>query len=465
MKQNEWNEGLNNLDSDIIENYVAQKEAYIKKIKKPTMWTRYISVAAAVCLVFGVLAVSLILNKSDDEPDAIPETEEETTTECDAESLSENVSDGEDATVGGIVTEDTLDTDEANTTNSSSEESSSGSASLDHINNGVLKDVYSETMAVPENMKYLGTVNATEDNNSAQMNATVVMYLLDGDVVNWKTENDLVYVITKGNNRLVVIDSENMTPIYNVPLAGIPAEMNFEDDKIYISMPDLCRIDVFSKSDCTKTSSIYFDHEVSSFALDGNYIYYSEHDQHCRVFRKDLSTGASVQITTGNISTFYFPKIYLNKEDRILYIGETRSTGCDLYYFDADTLKMNSVFKKNDYGIFNNTRELFHFGDEVFWGSYRLSDTNAKEIIGKYGTQSSGSITFVSEEMVSTYEGLFLTDTYECIIDYFDAGFDFEYMLVSESYNVFFRSNSGDKNIIIGVNFEIQETPLLGIPV
>ena len=183
------------------------------------------------------------------------------------------------------------------------------------------------------------------------------------------------------------------------------------------------------------------------------------------MFRKNLSTGTSVQIKTGNTSYFYFPKVYLNKEDRILYIGETGSSGSDLYYFDADTLKLNSVFKKNDYGIFHSTRELFHFGDEIFWGSYRLSDTNAKEIIGKYGTQPSGSITFVSEEMVSTYEGLFLTDTYECIIDYFDAGFDFEYILVSESYNVFFRANSGDENIIIGVNFEIQETPLAGIPV
>ena len=109
MKQNEWNEGLNNLDRDIIENYVAQKEAYIKKIKKPTMWTRYISIAAAVCLVLGVLAVSLILNRSDDEPITIPETEAETT-----KADTENAPNTEDEptqteapseTVGGVVTE------------------------------------------------------------------------------------------------------------------------------------------------------------------------------------------------------------------------------------------------------------------------------------------------------------------------------------------------------------------------
>ena len=344
-----------------------------------------------------------------------------------------------------------------NNNNNNSNNGNENSPSLEDIDNGVLQEVAPEQMEVPENMKFLGTGEATEDNNAAKMTATVVLYTLDGDVVNWKTENDLIYVITKGNNRLVVIDSENMTPIYNVPLNGTPAEMNFEGDKIYISLPDLCRIDVFNKADCTKESSLFFDHEIYSFALDGDYIYYSEQDQHCEVFRKSLSTSEVRTVRTEKIYSFYQPKVYLNKEDRILYIGESGSSASTLYYFDADTLELKSTFKKNDYGMYNNTRELFHMGDEVFWAGYRLSDTNAKELIGKYGTESYGSVTFVSPELVSTHNGLFLTDTYECVIDYFDAGFRFEYILVTDSYNVFFRARSGDTNIIIGVNFEVQD--------
>ena len=255
---------------------------------------------------------------------------------------------------------------------------------LEQIDNGVLQAVSPEEMEVPENMKFLGTDAATEDNNTAKMTATVVLYTLDGDVVNWQTENDLIYVITKGNNRLVVIDSENMTPIYNVPLAGTPAEMNFEGDKIYISLPDLCRIDVFSKSDCTKESSLFFDHEIYSFALDGDCIYYSEQDQHCEVFKKDLSTGEVKKVRTEKIYSFYQPKVYLNKEDRILYIGESGNSASTLYYFDADTLALKSTFKKNDYGMSNNTRELFHMGDEVFWAGYRLSDTNDRCVVPTY---------------------------------------------------------------------------------
>lgn len=325
---------------------------------------------------------------------------------------------------------------------------------LKDIDNGVLENATAQEMNVPVNIKLFDTNDAKEENNSNNIKATGAVYQLDGDVVNWITENDLIYVITSGNNRLVVINSKTMMAVSNVPLAGKPAEINLIGDKIYISLPDLCRIDIFSKSSFGKISSLYFEHEISSFCIDGDYIYYSEHDQHCDVFRKNMTTNELIEILPDRGHSFYFPKLYLNKQDNILYIGETNSTGCALFYYDATTLQLKSMFRKNEYGISNGTREIFHIGNEIFWGSYRFSDTNANQIIGRYG--NSYSVNFVSNEIVSTFEGVFLTDTYECIVNYFDADFDFEYLLVTKSYNVFFRSRSVDKNVIIGVNFSMQ---------
>ena len=104
----------------------------------------------------------------------------------------------------------------------------------------------------------------------------------------------------------------------------------------------------------------------------------------------------------------------------------------------------------------NHTREIFHIGNEIFWGDYRLSDTNARELVGKYGTSSYGSTVFASEDVVSTHAGLFLTDTYECVVDYGKAQFNFKHLIVTQSLNIFFRESDGDQNIIIGLNFEIQ---------
>ena len=344
-----------------------------------------------------------------------------------------------------------------NNKNNTADEDFAPPESLKDINNGILKEAYADCIDVPENMKYLGTSNATEENNSKTIKATVALYVLDGDVVNWTTENDLIYVITQGNNRLVVIDSKTMHPLYNTPLAGVPAEMSIVGDSVYISLPDLCKIDVFSKADCKKTSSLYFDHEVSSFSIEGDYIYYSEHTQHCKVFKKNLTTNEEVTVPRSTYhDTFYYPKVYLNKEDRILCIGESHSSGSKLLYYNADTLELIGIFEKNDYGIYNNTREMFHIGDTIYWGNYAISDTNPKQLIGKYGTDDAGSLVYVSEELVSTHEGLFLTDTYECIIDYYDAKFDFKSLIITDSYNIFFRNTSLDKNMIIGINFDLQ---------
>lgn len=332
----------------------------------------------------------------------------------------------------------------------------SSSAPVENVNNGVLKNVSPEKMSVPENIQYLGTSDATEENNSMVIEATAVLYTLDGDVVNWTTENDYLYVITSGNNRLVIIDSKNMCPVYNTPLSGVPAEMNIVGDKIYISFPDLCRIDIFSKTNCQKESSLYFDHEVSSFYIDGDTIYYSEHDQWCHVYKKNLTTGQLTIVENNSNSLFYYPKLFLNKEDGILYIGESKSSGSAIYYYDATSLTLKSFFKKDNYGITNHTREIFHIGDEIFWGNYRLSDTNANQLVGRYGTANYGSVVFASNDLVSTYEGLFLTDTYECVVNYSESDFEFEHVIVTDSYNIFFRKRIGDQNIIIGVNFMIQ---------
>lgn len=366
------------------------------------------------------------------------------------EKITEKQTTKKETTKKETVKKETTPTKESNAT------SSNNNASISDLDNGILKDTSADTMNVPENMKFLGTKDATEEKNSANIKATVVAYTLDGEVVNWATENDFLYVITKGNNRLVIIDSRSMKPVYNTALSGVPAEMNIIGDDILISFPDLMRIDIFSKTNCTKKSSIYFEHEISSFCIDGDYIYYTEHDQHCKVFKKNLTTNAIEPIANGTHGTFYFPKVYLNKEDRILYIGESNSTGSAIYYYDADTLEQKSVFKKNNYGIMNHTREIFHVDDMIFWGNFCLSDTVATQLIGRYGTADYGSVVFASNELVSTYEGLFLTDTYECIINYFDAKFEFEHLIVSKSYNLFFRRRTLDKNIIIGLNFDVQ---------
>ena len=108
MNKKDWNEGLNNIDPALVEEHIEEMEKIAAKSrKKPVMWTRYISVAAAVCLIFGVLAVSLILNRSDDEPITIPETEvtSEDVSESEIEeTTAEEISETDEVTESDVST-------------------------------------------------------------------------------------------------------------------------------------------------------------------------------------------------------------------------------------------------------------------------------------------------------------------------------------------------------------------------
>lgn len=65
MKKQEWNEALNNLDPEIVEKYVSQKDQLRQKKRKKTVWFRAVIIAACLAVVVCVL-VTLILKGNHD---------------------------------------------------------------------------------------------------------------------------------------------------------------------------------------------------------------------------------------------------------------------------------------------------------------------------------------------------------------------------------------------------------------
>ena len=58
MKKNEWSEGLNHLDDELVEKYVEQKDRLRQKNKKPKgIWLRFGAIAACFLLIAGAVIV------------------------------------------------------------------------------------------------------------------------------------------------------------------------------------------------------------------------------------------------------------------------------------------------------------------------------------------------------------------------------------------------------------------------
>ena len=241
-------------------------------------------------------------------------------------------------------------------------------------------------------------------------------YLYEGTFVNLVTDKNIVYSIFKLPNTIVAYDTENLELIYSMPLPGRPAEIQVDGNNLLISYPDLKCIRVYNKKTLTQSKSISLPNVVSSFCIDGDIIYYSEDDQHCKVYRTDLSTNETKTIVRpDNVpELFYFPKLLLNKEKGLLYIGDSGTTGSTLYYYNTADLSLHSMFRKNDYGLTNQKRTMFYVNDNIFWGGFRFGSDSAKNIIGEYGGSSTH---YADESFVITANGIYETDTYQYLGD------------------------------------------------
>lgn len=70
MKKREWNEGLDNLDPEIVERYVEEKDRLRHRKKRMRTMLRFVAVAACIALVLGILIVLPMLRE--DAPAVIP---------------------------------------------------------------------------------------------------------------------------------------------------------------------------------------------------------------------------------------------------------------------------------------------------------------------------------------------------------------------------------------------------------
>ena len=61
MKQSEWNEGLDHIDEDLVEEYVLEKERLTRKHRRKSLWLRTVAIAASLLLLVMAFTVAPML--------------------------------------------------------------------------------------------------------------------------------------------------------------------------------------------------------------------------------------------------------------------------------------------------------------------------------------------------------------------------------------------------------------------
>ena len=238
---------------------------------------------------------------------------------------------------------------------------------------------------------------------------------------------DIVYSIYQGQNTLVVYDSKNLKLLANVSLPDTPNEIQAKDNQIFISFPNLKYVGVYSTTTYEQVSRISVDYRVDSFFLAGAIIYYTE--LYSGYIYKANVNGFGLDVQVIN-QAFQNPKIAINADAGIMYIGECGDGGASLYYYELGQKKMVSAYKRGGKGISNPFKSLFVLGDYVYWGGMKFDAKNAENPLAEYSTGK--KMYFANDKYIAVDDIIFDINTYQPIIQFVELN----YVAITESENL-----------------------------
>lgn len=255
-------------------------------------------------------------------------------------------------------------------------------------------------------------------------------YSLGGELVNWIVADNKVYSILKNPNALCVFSTEEKDILIET-LPGAAYEIRIYNGKIYVSFPTLNLVKIYNINTLKQTGQIKGINNVSSFCLDGNMLYYSGHNHLCDVFRYNIITGEKTPMK--GCPLMNCPKLEINREAGLLYVGESGFTGSKLYYFNLDDLTIHSVFSYDNCGYHNENCSMYVINGFVYWGEFKISGTDATDVVTQYHQNSNASVMFANDDVVCFNTGIFDEQTGRLLIDFTDLNLNNVQVLITKN--------------------------------
>ncbi|MGI6279981.1 MAG: hypothetical protein ACOYJS_05420 [Acutalibacteraceae bacterium] len=279
-----------------------------------------------------------------------------------------------------------------------------------------------------------------------------------GTFVDLVLEGDFLYAIFASPDMLVIYNTKTLELVNTYLLPSKPAEIQLIDKGIYISFPELKFIFGFDKVSMEFIKIIDLPHTVTSFVIDGDRVYYATDGAAAQVVCANLATKETSPILALNNQQvepklFSSPKLLLNKEKGLLYIGESGSVDSKLYYYNLSDLSYHSHYAYNGFGLNNHKRTMFLVGNSLFWAERSFDAGNASKITYEYGVNNYGNLCFANKDFVITANGIFDTETGEFGVNLQHA----EYLAVSENNSLIVVFDDHPVKALICVPFDKQQ--------
>lgn len=217
---------------------------------------------------------------------------------------------------------------------------------------------------------------------------------LNQDIEDWVLDEEygIIYAISRKNNTLLTIDSSTLEVVDELPVGSNPSDIALVDGKLYIANSGSTSILVLD-SDGSQTRIITSQNPYR-IATDGQYLYFVLEDQWTDIYGVDLmklSEGVITEELLTAANSFYEPDIEYDPSESILYIGESGSSGSDLYAMNVGDLSLKKTDFNDNYGFYFPSRKLILDGELLYYAKHAILASDLTDEIQSY-----------NEEIVST---------------------------------------------------------------
>ncbi len=248
---------------------------------------------------------------------------------------------------------------------------------------------------------------------------------LPGTMVDWLIKDDLIYSVFKAENCFMLVNAETGQVVLKKALPGVPGEVHLIGNEIFISLTQLKCIKVYSADTMEELRTLNFEHTVHSFDFYNDYVIYAETGQFAKVFRYNMVTNETEQIVHRKIKTFSNPDILVDAESGTFYLGESGSTGSELFLYEIETLTAERWYSSGGYGRDNEVRRILMDDEYVYWGGVKLQHNLQEKHIYinrvamdnySYPTDEANGILHITDNYVVTTDGIHLKSTDKQIV-------------------------------------------------
>lgn len=210
--------------------------------------------------------------------------------------------------------------------------------------------------------------------------------------------NHNIYAISQEGNKLLKIDTQTMSIVNQVNIGSEPSDIKLSNGKLYIALSGSTKVVIVDPGTLNTLAVQTTLQNPYKITTNGTDLYYVTKDQWSYIYHLNLSTGADQKIVVPNTNTDTYsePDIALDPATNELYVGESDSTGSNLYVVDPSNGSRIQTNTNSGNGFYLPARKIMLNGNSVYYAGAQFSKTDVTNETTKYFDPSSDKILTVN---------------------------------------------------------------------